>query len=158
MGRRSRKRAVDEPRVREAPAAAPPTTPATPRLRARSDEAPKAPWHPIPLVELSVLGGIILIVVGFTRGGEDRMVLLVGGFTLASMAGLEVSIREHFSGFRSHTTLLAAVSALLVAVPLWFTPLPQEGILIAAVLAAAVAFRLLRRQFARKAGGLTWRA
>ena len=137
----------------------PTAPPVTPRLRARSEDAPKAPWHPVPLVELSVLAGIVLIVVGFMReAGEDRMVLLVGGFALASMAGLELSIREHFSGYRSHTTLLSAFAALIVAVPLWFTPLPQEAILVFAVVTGAASFRAMRQVFARKAGGLTWRA
>ncbi len=86
------------------------------------------------------------------------LALLVGGFALASFAGLDQAVREHFAGFRSHTTLLSALAALLVAVPLWFTPLPQEAILAVSLLTAAAAFRTLRRRFARKAGGLTWRA
>ena len=30
------------------------------------------------------------------------------GLVLGSLAGLELSVREHFAGYRSHTLLLAA--------------------------------------------------
>ena len=34
------------------------------RFLERADERPKPPWHPVPLIELSVLVGLVLIVVG----------------------------------------------------------------------------------------------
>src|SRR5215210_4633150 len=92
------------------------------RSRARrparlSDERPRAPWHPVPLVELSVLVGLVLIVVGFVTGvGTDggRLALLCG-LVLASLGGLETALREHFAGFRSHSTLLAGLPGVLAA-------------------------------------------
>src|SRR5919202_389187 len=48
--------------------------------------------------------------------------MIVGGMALASLAGLELSIREHFAGFRSHTTLLAgAVGFAALALTFWLT-------------------------------------
>ena len=159
MGRRSRKRAGDELPAAEPPPSSGPAPPtATPRLRATMDEAPPAPWHPVPLVELSVLAGIVLIVIGFTTSGDDRPVFIFGGLALVSLAALELAVREHFAGYRSHTTLLSAVAAVLAAAALWFTPMPQEGLLIAAVVVGALAFRGLRAAFARRARGLTFRA
>ena len=177
MGRRSRKRSVAAGPERPGdgpPAPAPPARPkpsppaprATPppagraaRRRARLEEAPKAPWHPFPLVELSILAGLVLIGVGFASDpGEPRATLLFGGLALVSIASLELSIREHLAGYRSHTTLLSAAAAVAVAVPLWFTPLPQEALLVVAVAAGIAAWRVLRAVFERRTGGMTWRA
>jgi hypothetical protein len=155
MGRRSRQR-------RSAPSPAPPAgapaPPRAPRRRARLDEAPKAPWHPVPLVELAVLAGIVFLVLGLLSSGDERPILVFGGLGLVSVAALELAIREHLAGYRSHSTLLACAAAVACAVPLWFTPLPQEVLLVVALAVGAVAFRALRRVFERRAGGLTWKA
>ena len=165
MGRRSRKRSGAEPGdVRASRPAAPPPASAPrvqrpARRRSRLEEAPPAPWHPFPLVELAILAGLILIVVAVASDpGEPRATLLFGGLALISIASLELAIREHFAGYRSHTTLLAAAAAVLVAVPLWFTPLPQEVLLLVALAAGFAAFRALRTVFERRAEGMSWRA
>jgi predicted membrane-bound mannosyltransferase len=127
--------------------------------RARLEEAPKAPWSPFPLVELTVLIALVMITAGFFTTGHRRLVLFIGGVTLATLAGLEVSIREHFAGYRSHSTLLAGTCALAVVIPLYFfTPLPQEALLGVAVLLFGTCFYLLRSAFARRTGGLGFRA
>jgi hypothetical protein len=123
------------------------------------DEAPKAPWSPFPLVELCILLGIVLVVWGFVGGGDRRGVLLGCGFALVSIAGLELSIREHFAGFRSHSTLLAGAAAVLANVPLFFlTDLPQEVLLGVGLVVFAAAFAGLRRAFRRRTGGMAFRA
>jgi hypothetical protein len=159
MGRRSRRRG-DEPVRAPLPArgvGGPSARP--PRRHAKLDEAPKAPWHPFPLVELSILAGLVLIGVGIASDpGEPRTTLLFGGLALVSIASLELSIREHLAGYRSHTTLLAGAAALAVALPLWFTPVPQVAILVVAAAIGFAAFRALRSIFERKAEGLSWRA
>jgi hypothetical protein len=159
MGRRSRKRAGTGP-------AAAPTAPratarphAAPRShRAPMAEAPKAPWSPFPLVELCVLIAIVLIVLGFVSDGPRRGALLACGIALASLAGLEIAIREHVAGFRSHSALLAGAAAVIVVVPLFFlTGLPQIVLLAAGVLVYTLAFFALRRAFQAKAGGIGFR-
>src|SRR5919198_2360254 len=131
MGRRSRKRGVVAP----APESLRPRpVPATPRPRARMDEAPKAPWSPFPLVELVVLVALVLIVAGFVTDGARRAALLGCGFAFVTLAGLEPALREHFSGFRSHSTLLAGASAIAVDAPLYlFTGIPQLALLVLGV-------------------------
>jgi predicted membrane channel-forming protein YqfA (hemolysin III family) len=121
-------------------------------------EAPKAPWSPFPLVELSVLFAIVLIVLGFVTDGPRRGALLACGIALASLAGLELAIREHFAGFRSHSALLAGAAAVVVVVPLYFlTGLPQIVLLAAGVLVYTLGFLALRRAFQARAGGIGFR-
>ena len=123
-----------------APAAAPP---------ARRDAArPRAPWHPFPLVELCVLIGLVLLVWGLIRGGEDGAVLLVAGMALASLAGLETALREHFTGHAPHALLIAALPAILVAGVVWFLDAPPAAVVIAGgavLLGGTVALRRVFR-------------
>src|SRR5215217_89054 len=108
MGRRSRKRgnAVPAPAAARAQGRAGPDAPRRRGGRPLIEERPKPPWHPVPLVELSVLVGIVLLVLGFVTGVEtDRgRLALLCGLALASLAGLDTALREHFGGFRSHST------------------------------------------------------
>jgi putative exporter of polyketide antibiotics len=137
MGRRSRKQRRD-------PVPAPATPPAD---RRRDTERPPAPWHPFPLVELSVLIGLVLIVWGLFRADEDSgRVMLLCGMALGSLAGLETALREHLSGHRSHALLLAALPAVVVAGVLFFARAPWLTIPIATALVFAPAFLALRRR------------
>ncbi len=164
MGKRSRKRSSSAPETAEPAAPAPRPVPARPRpynttSRSRRDEAPKAPWSPFPLVELCILGGIILIVWGFIGGGDKRGALLGCGFALVSLSSLELAIREHFSGFRSHSSLLAGAAAVIADVPLFFfTKLPQEVLLGVAVAVFGLTFWGVRTAFRRRTGGVAFRA
>jgi hypothetical protein len=119
------------------------------------DERPPAPWGRFPLVELVILGGIVALVAGFVTGGTRGRTLVLVGLTLGALGGLELAIREHFAGYRSHTTLLAGAAAiavvglLVIAAPfsLWFP--------IALAIAAAVFVALalaLTRAFQRRSG------
>src|SRR3954468_12843766 len=140
-------------RAPASPHAAPPTH------RARMSEAPKAPWAPFPLVELCILAAIVLIVLGFVTDGPRRGALLACGIALASLAGLEIAVREHVAGFRSHSALLAGAAAVIVAVPLYFlTALPQIVLLAIGVAVYTLAFVALRRAFQAKTGGIGFRA
>jgi hypothetical protein len=76
-------------------------------------ERPRAPWHPLPLSELVIFVGMIGVVVGALRGQSGLPVVAVG--VLAVCIGtLDFTIREHLSGYRPHTTLLAAVPTALL--------------------------------------------
>ncbi len=165
MGKRSRKRATGGGTAARpsAPSPAGRSAPARHAVpvdrRARGSQAPPAPWSPFPLVELCIFVGLVLLVVGFVAGGDQRGPLLVGGFALVSISAVELAIREHFAGFRSHTTLLSAMIAIVPIVPLYVaTALPQVVLLITGVVLFLVAFGLLRATFARRTGGLGFRA
>jgi hypothetical protein len=133
MGRRARKRS--------APAPEPPP----PRA-----ERPKAPWHPVPLVELCVLVGLILLVLGLFRvDDKGGRIMLMAGMLIASLGGLDTALREHFSGFRSHSTLLAGLPAVAVAGALFFAGAPWIALVLVASATFGTAFLLVRRAFQR---------
>lgn len=118
------------------------------------DERPKAPWAPFPLVELVVLVALILLVGGFAVRGHRGTLMIGAGLVLGTLAGLELSIREHFTGYRSHTALLAAAVALAVLVGLTLLA-PGIPAVIRVVVAAAVfaaAARFLVRVFQSRSG------
>ena len=116
------------------------------------EERPKAPWHPFPLVELCVLIGLVLLVLGLLNFKSDRgKALLVSGMALGSLGGLDTVLREHFAGFRSHSTVLAGLPAVLLAGILYFAGAPWPAIVIAAPLAFVAVFVLLVRAYRRRA-------
>lgn len=128
---------------------------APPPRVAKPDERPPAPWGSFPLAELVILAGIIALVTGFLSGTET---LIGAGVVLAGMGGLEVAVREHFAGYRSHTTLLAGFPAVVVAVGLFYLGDQIIAVCLAAGAAVfAVAFYLARRAFQRASGGLSFR-
>ena len=119
------------------------------------DERPPAPWGSFPLTQLSVLAGLVLIAIGLIAGDPA---LLLGGLLLGSLGGLELSIREHFAGYRSHTTLLAAVGAVAVALITWFAlGLPFAVSVGLAAGTFVLLFLLLRQAFIRASGGLAYK-
>ncbi len=131
-----------------------------PRARRRLDEAPPPPWGSFPLIELSVLLGLVFLVAGFFFVEGDRGAILIGaGLVLGSIGGLELSLREHFSGHRSHTLILAGIPALAVLGVLFYAvdglaPLVRAAIGLAVFAAAAF---MLSRAFARRSGGARYR-
>lgn len=119
------------------------------------DERPPAPWGKFPLAELVILAGIVALVVGVV--GQNQTAI-GAGVVLAGLGGLEVAVREHFAGYRSHTTLLGG-AAFVVTVGLAFYVADQilaVALGIGAVVFAIVVF-LARRAFQRASGGLSFR-
>jgi hypothetical protein len=157
LGRRSRKRASSSPSERRSAPSAPRSTPAATRRRTRREEAPPAPWGRFPLVELCVLLALVLGVLGFVEGGRRGFVLLGCAMVLGSLAGLEVTIREHFAGYRSHSSVLAGAVAVAGGAALWLLHVPQVAILPIAVAFFAAAFFAFREVFRRRSGGYGFR-
>jgi hypothetical protein len=119
------------------------------------DERPPAPWGSFPLAELTILGGIVMLAVGFF--GSNATALAVG-VVLAGLGGMEVAIREHLAGYRSHTTLLAgAVFVFLVGLLFYVAKLILAVCLAIGAVAFLFAFLLLRRAFQRASGGASFR-
>jgi hypothetical protein len=121
--------------------------------------APTAAWSPFPLTELVILLSMALIVAGVLTDGGRRGALLGCGFALISLAGLELAVREHFAGYRSHSTLLGAACAIAVDAPLYlWTDLPQILLLVIGAGVFALVLTRLRRAFRARSGGLGFRA
>src|SRR3954463_16158165 len=158
MGKRSRKRGAT---------IAPPPTAVEPvrahaaaqvSRRARMSDAPPAPWSPFPLTELVILLALVMLVVGFLSGGDRRGVLIGIGLVLASLGGGELALREHFAGFRSHTTLLAGLAGFVAGAVLVAAGVAKGVVLVVAIVVAVGTFPFMRRAFMRRSGGLGFRA
>lgn len=124
------------------------------------DERPPPLWAPFPLTELLVLAGIVLMAWGFLEdGGAGANAKLAAGLVVASLAGMELAIREHVTGFRSHTTLLAGATAIATILALGLgAGLDTLGpLVIAAAVAFAGSFYALRQLFKRRSGGASFR-
>ena len=173
MGRRSRKRGVLSAPIDGSPAppregaglpdpepgsAAPRRQVRDPGHRARLDDAPRPPWHPVPLTELSILVALIVLAVAFLGGGP-QVALIAFGLVLVVLATGELALREHLAGYRSHSALLAGMSAIVLAAPLAALARPPKAVVIAvAAVVFLLALQVLREVFRRRAGGVSWRA
>lgn len=168
MGRRSRKRGgvaagavapARPPAVERAErVAAAPAAPRAATYKSRKEEAPQPAWAPFPLTELAILISIILLALGFLTHDATRGVLLGGGFLLVTLSAGELAVREHYAGYRSHSSLLAGICAILAAVPVWLAPVPQELVLAVGLLVFLAGLYGFRRAFMRRSGGVGFRA
>ncbi len=156
MGRRSRQRAsAPPPRERTpAPKPAPPPATTTAARRSRRDAAPKPPWGSFPLVELCALSAIVLGLWGILGG---KLPLVFGAMLLGSVAGLEVAIREHFGGYRSHTLVLSGIVAITAMAILYFAGAQRTVLIAGAAGGLLVGVPLFRRLFKRRSGGVGMR-
>ena len=149
--RRRRAEAVERARTEGKPARKPRPG------RTSFEDRPPAPWGNFPLVELCILIGIILLVAGFVVRGERGITMVIGGMALASLGGLELSIREHIAGFRSHTTLLSGAIALGAMAVTYFTAREQVVVLLVGVTVFLGAFLVMRQVFVRRSGGVSFK-
>jgi hypothetical protein len=131
------------------------------RGRPGLDERPPPPWGSFPLDILVILLALGLFVGGLVVGGDRGQVMLTGALVLGSLAGLELALREHLAGYRSHTTLLAAVCAFIAMAITYFAA--GKGDVARALLlpVAGIVFMgslwYLRELFRRRSGGLGFR-
>jgi hypothetical protein len=153
--RKPRPRRPAPPAAAEAEAVERPAKPAPRPRPAIDDQRPPAPWGSFPLVELVVLVALVMLAVGLFVKGDQGRVLLVTGLALGSLAGLELAIREHFGGFRSHTALLAGAAGV-ATLGLLFYALPDLLApplrLVAGLAVALAAGCLLARAFRARTG------
>jgi hypothetical protein len=166
MGRRSRKRAAtggpaapttraERDAARRARGDKPKRRPGRPTI----DERPPAPWGNFPLSELVILLGIALMTWGLFSWDSDGNLRFAAGLGLAALGGVELSLREHLAGYRSHSSVLAGVTAFLVVTVLALGPGPNRLWMLVLIGAAVFGFAFygLREVFKRRSGGLGFR-
>ncbi|HET6871198.1 MAG TPA: hypothetical protein VFH80_35120 [Solirubrobacteraceae bacterium] len=110
-------------------------------------ERPPGPFGGLPVSEFAIFAGAVVLIVGVIQHGAPA---LIGGVVLCLLGVTEVTAREHLSGYRSHTVLLAAIPAVVaefVIVLTVGTPAVRVLLLVpvAAVFGACAWF--LRRRF-----------
>jgi hypothetical protein len=122
-------------------------------------ERPQAPWHPLPLSELLILVGGIGTVIGLTRLGHGGISsggpALFAGIAAVLIGTVEVTLREHLSGYRSHTLILTLLPLivfhsaviLIVASQTTVPKLLNVVLLLVDVAIGTVLFKLLRARY-----------
>ena len=118
-------------------------------------ERPQAPWHPVPVAEILILVGAIGTIIGVRRGFSHGGPLLIAGLAAVVIGTVEVSLREHLSGYRSHTIMLALLpvivlhSVVVLGLAAATTVPPIVNVAMLAVDGAVFAFlyKLLRARF-----------
>jgi hypothetical protein len=75
---------------------------------------------------------------------------LIVGIVVCALGVIEVTAREHFSGYRSHASLLAGIPAVAVGVAMivaWGSTLARATLLVVVAPVFGVLFWLLRKRF-----------
>jgi hypothetical protein len=129
----------------------------TPARRRGGRERPPSPWGSFPLVEITILIALVLLLAGFFMGSTRGGMMILVGISLASLAALELSLREHFTGYRSHTSVLAGFVGVIVLGLGFVFAWPQLVKVGAAAGAFLLSFYLFREAFKRRSGGLGFR-
>jgi len=90
---------------------------------------------------------MIVAVVGFVQTAHATIII---GLVVCALGVVEVTGREHFSGYRSHTTLLAAVPTVAleaIVVAVFGDPSDRAWLLLVMVPVFALLFFALRQRF-----------
>ena len=153
--RRTRKPSGSTPKAgatrrqaRRAPERQPATAQAAPtRTLGKVGERPPGIFGGLPISEFAILAGLIALVVGSIDHGGSAIDV---GIVLMALGVTEVTAREHLSGYRSHTTLLAFMPAVIVeAIYALVIGAPRQRILLLApvIPVFGICYWLLRRHF-----------
>ena len=101
----------------------------------------------VPVAEIAILAGGVGAVVGLVSNAAPALIV---GIVVCALGVVEFSVREHFSGYRSHAALLAAIPAIgagIVLIALDSASLTREVLLPVVVVVFGVLFAFLRRRF-----------
>ena len=110
-------------------------------------ERPPGRFGGIPVAEIAIFAGAVALVVGVINHGGPA---LIGGVVICLFGVVEVTTREHFSGYRSHTVLLAAIPAVAVEFLIALTvgtPTVRALLLVPVAAVFAVCAWFLRKRF-----------
>jgi hypothetical protein len=140
------------------PAPVPAPAPAAAPRKRSADDRPAAPWGSFPLSEIVILIGILIFLPGFFVTPPQGLVMIGVGIGLVSLAGLELAIREHFSGYRSHNLLFGgAIGVPIFGALLLATTIPTPVCIAVGLVAFGGAAWLFASAFRRRSGGALYR-
>jgi Flp pilus assembly protein TadB len=111
-------------------------------------ERPPSPFGGVPVSEIAIFAGLVTVIVWLASGAGTAT--LVVGVVIMALGVLEFTVREHFSGYKSHTILLAALPAIVIALSLVTVTGENAGhapLLFSAVPIFALLFWPLKRRF-----------
>jgi uncharacterized membrane protein YhiD involved in acid resistance len=101
---------------------------------------------------------LVLLLAGFFVEPPRGALMIGAGLVLGSLAGLELAVREHFSGYRSHTLLIAGAAAMAtLAGTFALTEIHPAICLAAAATVFGLCAWLLAGAFRRRSGGALFR-
>ena len=110
-------------------------------------ERPPGPFGGLPVSEFAIFAGAVVLIVGAIQQSGPA---LAGGVVLCLLGVTEVTAREHLSGYRSHTVLLAAIPAVVaefVIVLTVGTPAVRVLLLVPVAVVFGACAWFLRRRF-----------
>ena len=110
-------------------------------------ERPTSPFGGLPISEIAIAIGAVGLIVGIVQGGGPA---LIAGVVVCTLGVVEITAREHFSGYRSHTILLSAlpaVAAEVAFVAIVGEPNPRLLLIVVIVPVFSLMFWFLRNRF-----------
>jgi hypothetical protein len=110
-------------------------------------ERPESPFGGVPVSEIAILAGAVATVYGFFSPAPAALAV---GLVICTLGVAEFSAREHFSGYRSHTTMLAAIPAIglgIALIALVGGSLGRSALLASVIPVFAIGFWFLRKRF-----------
>jgi len=113
----------------------------------RVGERPPGLFGGVPVSEVAILAGVVVGGVGLVTHGRVTIII---GLVICALGVTEVTGREHFAGYRSHTALLAAVPTVVleaIVVGVFGDPSDRGWLLLLIIPVYALLFFSLRHRF-----------
>jgi hypothetical protein len=113
----------------------------------RVGERPRGLFGGVPVSEVAIFAGVVVGGVGLVTHGRVTIII---GLVICGIGVTEVTGREHFAGYRSHTALLAAVPTVVleaIIVTVFGDPSDRAWLLLIVVPVYALLFFPLRHRF-----------
>ncbi len=110
-------------------------------------DPPPNPFGGVPVAEIAIFFGGLSALVGLVSAAAPALVV---GIVVCTLGVVEFTAREHFSGYRSHAILLAAVPAVVIGIALIALvggSLARSVLLLVVVPVFGVLFWVLRNRF-----------
>jgi hypothetical protein len=86
---------------------------------------PPGPWGRFPITEITVAAGLLFIGNALAGGASPKSPRFLFGVGVCALAVVELTVREHVTGFRSHTLLLAFLPVVGLQGIISLTDLPR---------------------------------